>query len=99
MTTIFFFNAKDLVVSQNQNFKKATSFFNILNLFHICSWPLPVLTGDSKQIHKGPYQLSKHPQIIWDMGAKTRLDWTHLRIGSHKLLDTRGRALDTPESK
>lgn len=61
--------------------------------------PCSKLTEDSRQIHKGRYQLYICSQIIWDMGVKPRLDWTHLQTGSHKLLSTQGRALDTPESK
>lgn len=63
------------------------------------STPCSKLTGDSRLIQKDPYQLYIHAQIIWDMGVKVRRDWTHLKTGSHKMLDTQGTALDSPQSK
>ena len=57
------------------------------------------LSGGFRLIRKGAYELYIHPQIIWDMGVKTGIDWTQPKTGSHKLLGTLGRVLDTPESK
>lgn len=41
------------------------------------------LTQGFRLIQKGAYELYIHPQIIWDMGVKTGIDWTQPKIGGH----------------
>lgn len=40
--------------------------------------------GGCSLSQKGSDQSYIHPQITWDTGEKTELDWTHPKTGDHR---------------